>query len=123
MDFGGFGFDEEFMNVLKHLNISSAFDMGRLVDLLVTNAEIDALKKLRKAINTYIKVLQSRTETSEFEDPYSILGVSSTSTREEVKSAFRKKAWESHPDRGGSNDDMIKVNAAYEAIRRVRGWH
>ena len=55
-------------------------------------------------------------------DPFEILGVEPNATKDEVKRAFRKKTWTAHPDHGGSNEDMIKVNAAYEAISRVRGW-
>ena len=55
-------------------------------------------------------------------DPFAILGVEMNSTREEVDKAYREKAKAAHPDVGGSNIEMAKINAAYEAIRLFKGW-
>lgn len=55
-------------------------------------------------------------------NPFNILGVDTDATEDEVKHAFKKKAWEAHPDHGGSNEDMAKVNAAFEVIKKFRGW-
>jgi hypothetical protein len=42
-----------------------------------------------------------------------ILGVPKTATRDQIESAFRDKAKESHPDKqGGSSEQMAKINAA-----------
>lgn len=48
---------------------------------------------------------------------YDKLGVPNTSTPEQVKRAYRKKARTSHPDAGGSHEDMKEVNAAYSCLR------
>jgi curved DNA-binding protein CbpA len=55
-------------------------------------------------------------------DPHKILGVSPESSLEELKSAFRKKALEHHPDTGGSAETFIALKRAYDSIvkRRVR---
>ena len=37
-------------------------------------------------------------DVMDYKDYYSVLGVSKTSTPEEIRSAFRKKAREHHPD-------------------------
>ena len=47
---------------------------------------------------------------------YTILNVDSHATYSEIKSAYRKKAAKSHPDRGGSHADMVKVNEAWEVL-------
>lgn len=39
-------------------------------------------------------------------------------TEQELKDAYRRAAWVAHPDRGGSNERMAEVNAAYEQARR-----
>jgi len=55
-------------------------------------------------------------------DPHKILGVAANSTLDEIKAAFRKKALEHHPDRGGSAETFIALKRAYDSIvkRRVR---
>ncbi len=52
-------------------------------------------------------------------DFYEILGVSKTSSKEEIKSAYRKKALEFHPDRNKSADAETKfkeINEAYQVL-------
>ena len=61
-------------------------------------------------------------------DPYSILGVSSGATDEEVKNAYRALARKYHPDNYGddnplkdlANEKMQEINAAYDEIQRLR---
>lgn len=53
------------------------------------------------------------------EDYYTLLGVSKTATDKEIKSAYRKKALEWHPDRNKdpkANDMFKKINKAYETL-------
>ena len=47
---------------------------------------------------------------------YKVLGLKRSSSQEEIKLAFRKKALETHPDRGGRKEDFQKVRAAYENL-------
>lgn len=50
------------------------------------------------------------------EDYYEILGVSKSATEDEIKRAFRKKAHEHHPDKGGDAEVFKKVNEAYQVL-------
>lgn len=49
-------------------------------------------------------------------DYYEILGVSRSASQDEIKAAFRKKAMEHHPDRGGNAEKFKEVNEAYQAL-------
>jgi DnaJ-class molecular chaperone len=50
------------------------------------------------------------------EDYYSLLGVQKGASEEEIKRAFRKKAHELHPDKGGDAEQFKKVNEAYQVL-------
>lgn len=53
-------------------------------------------------------------------DPYKVLGLSPDATEEEVKKAYRKKAFEYHPDRNqgdkAAEEKFKEISAAYSAI-------
>ena len=50
------------------------------------------------------------------EDPYEILGVSSSTPLEKIKVAYRVLAKKHHPDKGGDKDKIIAINAAWELL-------
>ncbi|OQX63008.1 MAG: hypothetical protein B5M56_04250 [Desulfococcus sp. 4484_241] len=48
---------------------------------------------------------------------YAVLGVTSQSTDEEIKSAYRRLSKEFHPDRySGSSDIFLKIQEAYSVL-------
>lgn len=49
-------------------------------------------------------------------DYYEILGVARSATQAEIKSAFRKKALEHHPDKGGDAAKFKEINEAYQVL-------
>ena len=49
-------------------------------------------------------------------DPYKILGVSNSSSQEEIKKAYRKLASKHHPDRGGDESKFKEISQAYSII-------
>lgn len=50
-------------------------------------------------------------------DYYQTLGVSKTSTQDEIKKAFRKQAHLHHPDKSGGNAEKFKeINEAYQVL-------
>lgn len=60
-------------------------------------------------------------------DPYSVLGVSSNASDEEIKKAYRELARKYHPDNYQNNpladlaeEKMKAINEAYEAIQKLR---
>lgn len=48
---------------------------------------------------------------------WAILGCSALSSKEEIESAYRKRSREAHPDLGGSQELMAKVNLARDQAR------
>jgi len=55
-----------------------------------------------------------------FPDYYAILGVSPEDDIQVIQRAYRKRAIENHPDRGGSHRAMVLVNEAWFVLRDAR---
>lgn len=49
-------------------------------------------------------------------DYYAVLGVSPKASMEQLKAAYRRRAMECHPDRGGSHEKMLMVIEAWEIL-------
>jgi len=47
---------------------------------------------------------------------YEALGVPKEATADQIKRAFRKRASQAHPDKGGKEEDMVKLNAAWACL-------
>lgn len=50
------------------------------------------------------------------EQPWQVLGVGANATPAQVEDAYRKLAAKHHPDRGGSDYEMARINAARDAL-------
>eukprot|EP00438_Fugacium_kawagutii_P035998 Skav228964 [mRNA] locus=scaffold671:84452:85360:+ [translate_table: standard] len=48
--------------------------------------------------------------------PYGVLGLQPGCNQEEVKAAYKKRALETHPDKGGDVDEFRSVKVAYESL-------
>jgi len=53
-------------------------------------------------------------------DYYKILGVSVNSSLEEIEKAYRKKAHENHPDKGGDDLTMKLINNAHDELLKIK---
>lgn len=53
------------------------------------------------------------------DNPYTILGVEPGASAEEVRAAYRRRSRAAHPDLGGSDEEMARVNRAYETVRNA----
>jgi hypothetical protein len=53
---------------------------------------------------------------------WEILGITPTTKEDVIQSAFRSRAFDEHPDKGGNNIDMAElVRARDEALRQIHG--
>lgn len=118
---------EELMRCLFHI---------AKADGAVADTEIAFLSRVATELGLD-QVAFDRLKASElgdsFDDPYTILGVPANSAEQAVKTAYRKLVREHHPDRlvaqglpdefvEGANDQLARINAAYDQIKKVRGW-
>jgi DnaJ-class molecular chaperone len=56
---------------------------------------------------------------NEINEAYKILEIPNTSDLTEIKNAYRKKVLITHPDKGGSSNDFILVNQAFELLIKI----
>lgn len=49
-------------------------------------------------------------------DPYQVLGVERTAPKEKIRRAYRRRAQQHHPDRGGDPARMAEINQAYALL-------
>lgn len=47
---------------------------------------------------------------------YDVLGVDKGATPDKIKRAYRKRAAQAHPDKGGSDAEMAEINRAWEVL-------
>jgi hypothetical protein len=50
------------------------------------------------------------------EQPWQVLGLDSHATKDQVREAYRRLARDHHPDRGGDEQQMMRINSARDAL-------
>jgi hypothetical protein len=53
---------------------------------------------------------------------FTTLGLTSNATIDEIKVAYRRRAIQLHPDRGGEHSAMVRLNTAYEEAAEYAAW-
>eukprot|EP00826_Nyctotherus_ovalis_P060959 TRINITY_DN8622_c0_g1_i3.p1 TRINITY_DN8622_c0_g1~~TRINITY_DN8622_c0_g1_i3.p1 ORF type:complete len:179 (+),score=36.90 TRINITY_DN8622_c0_g1_i3:126-662(+) len=53
-------------------------------------------------------------------DPYNVLEIAPGATNSIIKKTYRRRAIETHPDKGGSKEDFIRVKTAYDILSDAR---
>lgn len=62
----------------------------------------------------------SLTTITEINKAYKTLEIPNTSNLNEIKNAYRKKVLKTHPDKGGSSNEFILVNQAFELLVKLK---
>lgn len=126
------GIEEDLLNALKYFDLKGgkAPNVRPMIDSLMRKVQVNTLREfqvklagMQEDINKLIAKLSVPSGSYDKNlDPFFILGVSPDATKDEVEKAYKKKARAAHPDVGGENKDMVLINAAYEVIKRLKGW-
>ncbi len=77
--------------------------------------------RLIDALSSSVSAPPQETSTPDTNDPYTVLDIPSNSPNWLVRLAYREKAKKAHPDVGGSDEEMKKINDAFEKILKERG--
>ena len=112
--------EDRLFEALKHMNMG-----GGSPDMLkmLRQAQLNAFRQMRKSIDDKIRLLEATDSMASSDmDPFSILGVNQNVTEEELTRAYRAQSKQAHPDVGGTNEEQVKINAAYQTIRQFKGW-
>ena len=92
---------------------------------------IEAIANNMGVSGTDFNSIKSMFVKAEADSAYKILGISPTATDDEVKKAYRKMAVENHPDKvaylgedvqRAAKEKFQRINEAYEAIKKQRGF-
>lgn len=129
------GIEEDLFEAMKYATMGGgkSVPFDNMLKTLMSSVEINTLKqmqsqlaKMQEQLNKRILELSKQIPISKGTtmDPYTILGVSPDASEEEVRAAYRRKAQEHHPDatHAKTDEQMMMINAAYEAIKRFKGW-
>jgi len=98
-----------------------------LVDGPLTGSETKVLKRVVEALEVSDAQLQQITKQflGSGAEHFATLGLSQSATDDEIRSAYRRLAAESHPDTSASADAAERfrdVKEAYEGLKRIRGF-
>lgn len=93
-----------------------------IIAFLFIIALIVIIEKLRRKLlnHAYNKMMGIKPKSKEWSDASKALKVKEKKLKKmkkgEVKSIYRKRAQETHPDHGGNPDEFRKVQEAYEFV-------
>lgn len=80
------------------------------------DAALKATGGQNRALHAKLNKAQKRLKLSQTKDYYKVLGVARNADQKEIKKAFRTKAREHHPDKGGKPEKMAEINEAFGVL-------
>ena len=103
------------------------FDDVDLPDLLIFRSEVD--QRSRELLDTYLdqrfgSIWRTRYKDTQWDkaslmsrmEAYAILGLDNDGSPEQIRAAHRRLMLLSHPDKGGSHADAIRINRARDVL-------
>ena len=114
----GTDFQEEMQGWVNDL-LKDALDPGRIMHF-ARSMGID----MSQFSQMFGRMAQTGTMPQGF-DPYQVLGLDKSASDEEVKQIYRVLIFKLHPDQSGTPGTIFLFNmvlAAFEMIKRMRGW-
>lgn len=76
--------------------------------------------RLIDALSSSVSAPAAGGSTPDLNHPYTVLDIPSNSPDWLVRLAYRDRAKKAHPDVGGSDEEMKKINDAFEKIMKER---
>lgn len=115
------GFNDKDFDLLS-MNMDSIFKQfsGTTINRAFMAALLQKMRQMHKEIGNMIESMTPSGHGTI--DPWVVLGVPKTANQEEVKKAWKKRSKEVHPDIGGTTEQQMVANVAYEVICKLRGW-
>ena len=122
-----------FMDYSARLQLMHYLFGVAMADGRVDDSEVKLIEQMAMAMGLAASDFQSIKAmfVKDTESAYKILGISPSATDEEVKNAYREMAKKYHPDKvshlgeevkKAAEEKFLKVNEAYEAIKKERGF-
>ena len=99
---------------------AAAAKIGTLENLLMKTG-YDAGSAAGRAFMTWLMDCLFNDDKS-LDNAYAVLGVKMDASKEDVERAYKAKRARAHPDKGGSSEEFIKVQAAWDTIKVAKGW-
>lgn len=95
----------------------NVYALGKGIEGLRTIARHDISEFIERAFKGFT-ALPEQVDTRVW---FEILSVAPTVTKQDLLNAYRQKAMEFHPDKGGTHDQFIKIQAAYkEGLEQIK---
>ena len=95
---------------------SRAIDNLRVLYLAIQSMRLNEKRGISEVLESaYLQLV-----APEVFDPYEILGIFSGSPLDVCEAVYKAKARAAHPDKGGSVEEMTKLNKAIEMIRKEK---
>ena len=94
---------------------------NRVADNIAAIAQhIDALRRIdRYGVGTMEQAFAGYAALPPKADPWEVLGLPRTATNDDINTAHRRLAIEHHPDKGGSHEQMARLNSARDEALRL----